>query len=705
MLHNRDLQSTKYRFNTKTSTPAIKGKSIFNKSTFSNALFIGKEFLKELPKELSKQVGQPALRGFASVGAKIQARDPNALFVPQGDFQKNLLGTDKPINFTSVAKEVTGKKDRPIINPALGGFFALADAIPGGKGVKQGVKVGIKEGKPLFKGFTDITTRVLDKLKGKSVVNKQFINDLTNAPDMRQAERDIIREEIKDAPKNINVKEFADKVRTRLVPLKSDNGLSFGNTPRARYEGINLPDEQRGNVKDYKEIIFRGPIKNSAGDTHFNGEGVDNYFAHVRLEDMADGKTQNILELQSDLFQKGGLEDKIARNAGNVYNVKANIAQLQPYRNTWYERIIRETIKKAKDTGKRYIQFPTGETAMKIEGLGESDNFFIKIKNTAGIEGAVRNIKKEELKVGALVRDDASIYGREWIITDVLGDGKFKAVPKDIIKNKNNIDEFKNLNTYRQTVEQFDISGKVDTSNPIYKFYEKDVQKFLNKNFNGKRIIDENGVERIKIDLNNINKGPVLAHGGVKTGVASSIAGITAAGVGVNNLSNSNKVSYEKKTRTGPKKPSIESATPKRVKLDTPTRENTIGGVNFSKYASSTDAIPEMRRYYKEFKDKKINTISRIDKEIDRLKKVSGKDTPLTGSVVINAARRYGVDPMVILAVIRKETSMGTNLLTDNNFGNILNTDEGGKKHYPSLQEGVNAVARELQRRMIKKPF
>lgn len=48
--------------------------------------------------------------------------------------------------------------------------------------------------------------------------------------------------------------------------------------------------------------------------------------------------------------------------------------------------------------------------------------------------------------------------------------------------------------------ETFDISGKVDTSNPIYKFYEKDVQKYLNK-FGGKKIVDDKGVSWIEVPI------------------------------------------------------------------------------------------------------------------------------------------------------------------------------------------------------------
>jgi len=61
--------------------------------------------------------------------------------------------------------------------------------------------------------------------------------------------------------------------------------------------------------------------------------------------------------------------------------------------------------------------------------------------------------------------------------------------------------------------ESFDISGKVDTNNPIYKFYEKEVQKYLNK-FGGKRIVDDKGVSWIEVPINKeMAKMPVEAFG------------------------------------------------------------------------------------------------------------------------------------------------------------------------------------------------
>ena len=338
-------------------------------------------------------------------------------------------------------------------------------------------------------------------------------------------------------PDTINVSDFAKKVKAELLPLKVSK-----NPNGTRYENISLQPDVRGSVKDYSEHIYQSPIKTSAGQTHFGDYSYDkpsapNYFGHTRIEDMADNKTRRVIEVQSDLYQKGNLESEFpfknfdealteARSRGGkeLQGAKGE-AQAQKLAKQWMKeqdagkklqqyndptahfRMIREEIKKAAQDGKTKLQFPTGETAMKIEGLGENRMFtYLDPKTRENIPLTI-----EKLSTGKQITMDNS----EWIITDVLGDGKFKAVPKDglqravgdetdtMFSNTNDMLSYGKqhakdyLDDYSET---FDISGKVDTSNPIYKFYEKDVQKYLSK-FGGKRIVDDKGVSWIEVPI------------------------------------------------------------------------------------------------------------------------------------------------------------------------------------------------------------
>lgn len=494
----------------------------------------------------------------------------------------------------------------------------------------------VKEAPKIFKGLEDLSTKIVEALKGRSTVSKQFVFDSLSQQGIRQEEKNIITKTLEDYKgKDIPVQEFANKVKTELLPLDlvdskvrrtraEAGGFYDFDSSGTLYDNITLSEAERGAVKKYDEHIYESPIKTSAGDTHFDDFGIHNYFAHTRIEDMSNPKrqkdlnlkivkgssvskpykvigdgvdqnfatkveaekglkdlaintkdlkdTRRIIEIQSDLFQKGRLESQlnetkpgwitknekaiakdlkipqgkvlsaIRKMEGKEYDElfskygavlgKSDYDKLEPYRNTWHERIIREEIKKAAEDGKTKLQFPTGETAMKIEGLNQTERWW-KLTDKGTHTGEY--LYQENMKIGTQITDGHS----PWVITDILRDGKFKAVPKawyDSVKEqyritsetlKEAVNKSKNL---QRVQEEFDISGKIDTSNPIYKFYQDDVSKFLKK-FNAKEITDKQGVGWFEIDISKDMKGiPVQAFGGASTKLlAGTGAGVAAA--------------------------------------------------------------------------------------------------------------------------------------------------------------------------------
>jgi len=496
-------------------------------------------------------------------------------------------GTPKVTDTPVKPGELSKKKVDP--NPSLS-TEATQPRAKNGQFGKKTKFVPKPTAKTMEKAFSDggpLSTKLIGKLEGKTSVNKQFISDLTNSPDLKQAERDLIRDVLNDFDGKVNVSEFADKVKTRLVPLKI-NERSKGRFGQGftGYEETSLPSDLRGNVANYHERIYESPIKNSAGEVHYPGD-TDKYFAHSRIEDMADGQTRRVIEAQSDLFQKGRLESEFLTDTGDFAKDTnpAQFNQIKPYRNTWWERIVREEVSQAAKDGKTTLQFPTGETAMKIEGLGSTNTWSFKdVKTPFGDDV---DLTISDLKVGREIKQPV---GDKWIITEVLDDGKFKAVPKDRVeqigreileregkltddfyeatsgivvevenklgkprgqiakseileagftekqaqafsdagsnayKNKqkqgqNLVDEIGIEKIFEQNetnsfIEQFDISGKVDTKNPIYRFYEKDMQKYLTKNYGAKQVTDENGVTWVEMNVDpKKGKLPVEAFG------------------------------------------------------------------------------------------------------------------------------------------------------------------------------------------------
>ncbi|MEK6829238.1 MAG: hypothetical protein AABY15_03860, partial [Nanoarchaeota archaeon] len=439
-------------------------------------------------------------------------------------------------------------------------------------GKAKNIAAVTKKVPPIFKGFKDLTTKILERLKGKTITSKQEILDFTNMPELKQAERDLIRNVLNDYEvkgvgkefftgrefnKKIPVQEFANKVKMELLPLKRGKAV-FG------HESVSLPPEIRGNVANYSEHVWESPIRvNLKNVPHGELTQNPNYFAHTRIEDLATGKgrihpeefvsnieaeiraieakpskVRRIIELQSDLMQKGRLEQEIdtinreitslqqqAKTGINKFaqadlqdllKQKDGLEKLLVYRNHWHERTIREEVKQAAINGKTKLQFPTGETAMKIEGLGEQDIWYLideKKATSPMLRPATRRIDISDLKLGTEIGRSSS---DRWIITDVLGEGKFKAVPKKAVFDKtiNTQEAIKRGDYMGNLVEEFDISGKIDTNNPIYRFYEKEVGRYLKNKYGAQMITDPQGVKWWEVNIKpEMAKDPIEAFG------------------------------------------------------------------------------------------------------------------------------------------------------------------------------------------------
>lgn len=78
----------------------------------------------------------------------------------------------------------------------------------------------------------------------------------------------------------------------------------------------------------------------------------------------------------------------------------------------------------------------------------------------------------------------------------------------------------------------------------------------------------------------------------------------------------------------------------------------------------------------------------------------AGGKSPVTGQMVMNAAQQYGVDPTVLAGVLSHESTFGTagKAVNTNNPGNQM--PGGVEATYPTMQQGVNATAKNLAARM-----
>jgi len=421
--------------------------------------------------------------------------------------------------------------------------FAAAIASPDPIGEARAIK---EVGQSAFKGFNDLSTKVLERsLRDKVSVSPQFIRDSIKSADVKEAERKIFEDVLGEYKEGkVPVEEFADKIKLNLIPLKPINLGGLGT--RTRYQATNLPQYMRENSINYTERIYESPVKTSAGKVHF-GNSSENYFGHTRIEDVvnpASGSfssveealiagrekgnfTRRILEVQSDLFQRNRLKNEIAStedfisskrfkqdSEGVKYGekIKSELETLSPYNNTFWERLIKEEVKTAAQDGAKKIQLPAGKTALQIEGLGgRTDNNWIS-------SDGVNSLSLENTEMGSVIGNMQD--GAEWVVTSVQPTGQFKAVPASYFdKGMEDIREADGLfkvNNFKKGVDvgEIEYGGEkyyfnqdtvraegfsmieglgVDEANPIYKFYEKDVGKFLRNKYGAELIQDANG--------------------------------------------------------------------------------------------------------------------------------------------------------------------------------------------------------------------
>ena len=479
-----------------------------------------------------------------------------------------------------------------------------------------------------------LTTNILSKLGDRTTVSKQFVTDLTKSPDVKKPERELITATLETYPDTINVKDFKEDVAGQLLQLDAQD-LDYG-----RYDNVVLPDGLRGYFDEYHERIYQSPVETKAGGAHFSGKktkdgnAIDRYFAHVRSEDIADYDSANIrriIEIQSDLFQRGSLEletqqsriateKKIIENAeSRLENLKEDmrdaeangspdsfketiaeqtktqeerlarakealallekgtperekeLAKLAIYRNTWWERVIREERRLAAQDEFGKLRFPTGETALKIEGLmgagsvpedavqgttfeyGGEDytvlerygNGDVEVVPDSAIERKFsyaqardEEIANEASNLEEYLNDPSEYDSRlePWLKSGeyelLKADGKDaflekypdaiqEAAERMIDDRHTNAEDFadywkdetgENYYGAEDTIylldegahtEQMSASGKqeVDVENPIYKFYENDVAKYLKNRYGAQRITDDRGVEWMEIDV------------------------------------------------------------------------------------------------------------------------------------------------------------------------------------------------------------
>jgi len=252
-----------------------------------------------------------------------------------------------------------------------------------------------------------LTTKFLEhpEVKNRKTASYQFLKNLLKSKSLplKGAERsmieDVLETQFKDE-KKINMDDFVGAVQSELLPLDPIFSEQF-----ADYGLDNIDRDVAGEEGDASTYILNSPFKHGKSG-HFSGEfsgEKPGLFSHFRSYDLLN-EGAYITEIQSDVFQGGApttlqnirdrekevkkikediddfglvaqkesnqnlLKQKLKTIEGLKTEIKEGEKAFDSYRNTWYERTIRESIriKAMENVGK--VFFPTPYTVANIEG-------------------------------------------------------------------------------------------------------------------------------------------------------------------------------------------------------------------------------------------------------------------------------------------------------------------------------------------------
>ncbi len=129
-----------------------------------------------------------------------------------------------------------------------------------------------------------------------------------------------------------------------------------------------------------------------------------------------------------------------------------------------------------------------------------------------------------------------------------------------------------------------------------------------------------------------------------------------------------------------------------------------IGGFDIASYATDPTHEGKVKGLYD-----KINTATagaspdQLTAKFDQYIKSVAPKSPVTGDMVMKASQEFNVDPALMLAIMQQDSSFGTagRAVSTMNPGNVGNVDSGASRGFSSWEEGVRAVADNLNKRRI----
>lgn len=128
-------------------------------------------------------------------------------------------------------------------------------------------------------------------------------------------------------------------------------------------------------------------------------------------------------------------------------------------------------------------------------------------------------------------------------------------------------------------------------------------------------------------------------------------------------------------------------------------RSYVIGDVDIAKWATDPDHEKKVTKIYGSI------PATSTPNEINSYIREKFPKSAITGKDVYQAAKRHGIDPKLLLAMMQQDSSMGTAGLgkKTNNPANVGNDDDGNIRRFKSMREGVDAAAALLAKYKVDK--
>lgn len=267
----------------------------------------------------------------------------------------------------------------------------------------------------------------------------------------------------------------------------------------------------------------------------------------VQEGQVTDSKTRRILEVQSDLFQKGRNREDLAgtvtdemgvlredevhalqEQLGEVpYSIRQNnFFQLLNKDNNWVTFFVKSIIQDSTRKGYENVLFPAGDTANKIEGQDTLDKYISD--REAWIEKSKNTIKTLEGGLATFSYNGTSYYksGNKYYEDDMLEDGtnEISKASYEKYAKLSSEGQIQHLNSQIIQFEKELADARAGTTkfSAINNFYENTIQNILNKQqFAPERIKDEHGNEWYKVDVGGVKRE--LAKGLINLAMAPSL--------------------------------------------------------------------------------------------------------------------------------------------------------------------------------------